>query len=329
MISAILASLFVRKVDVVIGTSPQFFTACAACAAAALRRRPWVFELRDLWPEAIRAVGAIRSDLLYRMIETVELFLYRNADLIVAVSHAFRGNLISRGIPGGKVRIITNGVDLARFRLAPKDEELLTRHGLQGKFVVGYIGTHGMSHALQTVVEACALLMDRPDARDIHILMIGDGAEKRALSAEARRRKLENISFIDTVPKADVVRYWTLLDASIVHLKDVDVHRTVIPSKIFESMAMGVAILHGAKGESEAIILDNGAGITFEQENPSDLAKKILELSHSPQSVRTMSSNGVSAATQYDRDTLAQRMLEEIVSLSERRARARLAATSG
>lgn len=99
MISAILASLFVRKVDVVIGTSPQFFTACAACASAALRRRPWVFELRDLWPEAIRAVGAIRSDLLYRMIETVELFLYRNADLIVAVSHAFRGNLISRGIP--------------------------------------------------------------------------------------------------------------------------------------------------------------------------------------------------------------------------------------
>lgn len=315
MISAVLASLFVRKVDVIIGTSPQFFTACAACAAAALKRKPWVFELRDLWPEAIRAIGAIRSRVLFRCIETIELFLYRRANLIVAVTHAFRKDLVRRGISASKIRVITNGVDLARFRPTTKDPELIRKHALQGKFTVGYIGTQGMSHALMTLIDACSLLAKRADACKIHILMIGDGAEKRVLKREAECRHLKNVSFIDTVPKADVPRYWALLDLAVVHLKDLPVHRTVIPSKIFESMAMGIPMLHGVKGESQDIVQKAGAGIIFEQENPADLAEKIVELSRSSDAMRAMSVNGRAAAPQYDRNVLAQEMLTEIAQL--------------
>lgn len=315
MVSAAIAALFVRRVDVIIGTSPQFFTACAAYIAAILLRKPWVFEVRDLWPEAIRALGAIKSVSLFRFIEAIELHLYRRASLIIAVTHAFRANLVQRGIGGDKIRVVTNGVDLAHFSARPRDEQLIAQLQLNGKFVVGYVGTHGMSHALATIVEAFSLLAADRDAQDIHLLMIGDGAEKPGLIEQATVRGLSNISFIDTVAKSDVARYWALLDLSIVHLKKVDVHRTVIPSKIFESMAMGVPILHGARGESEDIVKDAGAGTAFEQEDAADLAAKILELSRNPSALRTMSGAGVSAAPRYDRQALAQAMLQEIQQL--------------
>lgn len=325
MVSAVIAALFVRRIDLIIGTSPQFFTASAAYIAAILLRKPWVFEVRDLWPEAIRAVGAIKNATLFRLIEAIELHLYRRASLIIAVTHAFRANLVRRGICGDKIRVVTNGVDLAHFSARPKDEQLLDQLQLNGKFVVGYVGTHGMSHALGTIIEACSLLADTPAAQDIHLLMIGDGAEKPNLIHQATSRGLNNISFIDTVAKSDVARYWSLLDLSIVHLKKVDVHRTVIPSKIFESMAMGVPILHGARGESEDIVVGAPAGIAFEQEDAADLAAKILELSRSPDALRAMSGAGISAAPRYDRQSLAHAMLEEIQQLwtADRKAPAR------
>jgi glycosyltransferase involved in cell wall biosynthesis len=154
--AAVLASAAVGRVDVVVATSPQFFTACAGYVVGKLKRRPFVFELRDFWPESIQAVGALANRRLLKALERLELFLYRHADAIVCVTHAFKATLIERGVEGAKVSVVTNGADLSRFQPRPRDAALAEQLGLSGKFVVGYVGTHGMAHALTTVLEAAA-----------------------------------------------------------------------------------------------------------------------------------------------------------------------------
>ena len=138
MLTATLASLFVRRPDIVIGTSPQFFTACAAYAVSRMKRIPFVFELRDLWPESIKAVGAMKDSAAIRLLERVEMFLYHKASQIVSVTHSFKKTLIARGVNSEKITVITNGVDMSRFKPMPKDAELVAQLGLEGKFVAGY-----------------------------------------------------------------------------------------------------------------------------------------------------------------------------------------------
>jgi glycosyltransferase involved in cell wall biosynthesis len=313
MLSAFIASFFVRRVDVIIGTSPQFFTACAAYMVALFKRRPWIFELRDIWPESIRAVSAMRHGRLLDLLERLELFLYRRATAIVSVTHAFKANLIGRGIDGDKIFVVTNGVDTQHFKPTPKDPALTAALGLQGKFVAGYIGTHGLAHALDTLVEAARLLRDNDRFR---ILMLGDGAERARLKASAEQLGLTNILFIDSVGKADVVRYWSLLDVAIVHLKRDDLFRTVIPSKIFEAAAMAIPILHGVEGESAEIILKERVGLTFQPENAIDLVAKLNALTQDTELQKRLAAAGPEAASHYDRQVLAQEVLAIIGSIT-------------
>ena len=316
MLSAIIASLFVRKVDVVIGTSPQFFTACAAYVTGMIKRRPWIFELRDIWPESIRAVSAMRHGRALDLLEKLELFLYRKASAVISVTHAFKENLIGRGIDGSKIFVVTNGVDIARFRPAPKDEALTDSLGLRGKFVAGYIGTHGLAHGLETVVEAAQLLSSTEHHDHIQILMLGDGAERERLKAAAASRGLKNILFLESVGKEEVVRYWSLLDVSIVHLRREALFTTVIPSKIFECMAMGLPILHGVEGESARIVLAEAVGLTFQPENARDLVEKLLQLAQNHAHRQALSKAGPKGAAHYDRRVLAQNMLSIISEIA-------------
>jgi glycosyltransferase involved in cell wall biosynthesis len=145
---------------VVLATSPQFFCAVGGWAVAKLRRRPFVFEVRDLWPESIKAVGAMRQSLLIEALEKLELFLYDQANGVVVATEAFRENLRSRGIDPRKITVVRNGVDLTRYAPRERDTALARELGLEGKFVVGYLGTHGMAHALHRVVEAAELVRD-------------------------------------------------------------------------------------------------------------------------------------------------------------------------
>jgi hypothetical protein len=312
MLSAFIASLFLRRVDLVVGTSPQFFTAVAAWASGAVKRVPYVFELRDLWPESIKAVGAMRDSAVVRWLEKLELFLYRRAALIVSVTQAFRYTLGRRGIDTAKIEVVTNGVDISRFSPRPKDAELLRMHGLEGRFVAGYIGTHGMAHALETLLEAAALLQQRPDAADVRILLLGDGARKAELQRQARERQLENMLFLDTVPKEQVARYWSLLDASIIHLRKTQLFTTVIPSKLFECMGMGLPVLHGVQGESAGILEKEGAGLVFEPENAAALADAILRLRDDEALRKRLSAQALAASARYDRRALALRMLQAL-----------------
>ena len=319
MAAATLASPFVRGVDVVVGTSPQFFTACAAYVVSRLKRIPFVFELRDLWPESIRAVGAMKDSFALRMLERLELFLYRKAAAVVSVTHSFRDNLMRRGIDGGKIVVVTNGVDVGRFRPRPKDAALACRLGLEGRFVAGYIGTHGMAHALETLLEAAALLRARADGADFRLLLLGDGAGKPALVARAREMGLDNVVFVDSVPKDEVVHYWSLLDAAVIHLRRTELFTTVIPSKLFECMGMGIPVLHGVAGESAGIVEREGVGIVFEPENAAALCAGLLRLRGDAELYRRCSDNGIAAARRYDRSTLALAMLATLEGLCRRR----------
>jgi glycosyltransferase involved in cell wall biosynthesis len=307
MISAVLAAPFVRHVDVVIGTSPHFFTACGAYVVSRMKGVPFVFELRDIWPESIEAVGAIRSGLWLRLLERLELFLYRKAARIVALTNSFKARLTKRGVDPQKIEVITNGVDLTRFRPQPKDTELVARYGLEGKFVAGYVGTHGMAHGLSTLLAAAARIRDLPGGDRYRFLFLGDGATKRTLMEEAKSLGLDNVIFIDSVPKSEVARHWSLLDASIVHLRKLDLFTTVIPSKLFEAIAMGIPLLHGVSGESAEIVSREGLGIVFEPEDPEALLAALVELAEAPKD--QFRANCLSVAARYDRANLALRML--------------------
>ena len=315
MLTATIASLFVRGADVVVGTSPQFFTACAAWAVAALKRVPFVFELRDLWPESIEAVGAMRKGRVIRALEKLEMFLYRRAALIVAVTHAFRDKLAARGIDRHKIEVITNGVDMSRFQPRPKDATLVEALGLQGCFVAGYVGTHGMAHHLETILDAAQSLQSRPGGERFRFILLGDGARKQALKEDAVRRGLCNVIFIDSVPKEEVPRYWSLLDVSIIHLRKTGLFTTVIPSKLFECMGMGLPVLHGVAGESASIVESEHAGIVFEPENAAQLVASLQRLSSDGALLDKLRANGLSAACRYDRSALAKEMLRSLESL--------------
>ena len=315
MVSATIASLFVRKVDVVVGTSPQFFTACAAYVAGLLKFRPYIFELRDLWPETIKAVGAMKSSFAIDMLEKLELFLYRRAAKVISVTKSFKANLIRRGIDGSKIEVVTNGVDISQFKPRPKDAALTAQLGLEGKFVAGYIGTHGLCHGLETLVEAA----DRLRGTGIVFLFLGDGARKQHLRDMAAEKKLDNVVFIDSVPKAEVPRYWSILDVSVIHLQKAELFTTVIPSKLFESMGMGLPVLHGVEGESAEIVQEEGAGIPFEPENVDQLCAALTRLRSNPAELESFRANCLKGAQNYDRTNLALKMMRMLEETAARR----------
>lgn len=311
MVTASVATLFIRRVDIIVGTSPQFFTACAAWSASLFKRCPWVFELRDIWPESIRAVGAMGRSRTLDMMEKLELFLYRRATLIVSVTNSFKRNLAGRGIDPGKIHVVTNGADLSHFHPRDKDTGLVRQLGYDGKFVAGYIGTHGMAHGLETLLEAARMLRDE-GRRDIHLLLLGNGARKAELCAQAEVLGLDNVTFVDTVPKAEVARYWSILNASIIHLRATPLFETVIPSKLFECMAMGIPVLHGVRGESAEIVEANDVGLTFGPENAQQLRDRLVELADDEPLAQRLGRNGTAAAAQFSRSVLAREMLAHL-----------------
>ena len=309
MVSATLATFFVRKVDVVVGTSPQFFTACAAWVVGGLKRVPWVFELRDIWPESIKAVSAMKDSWAIQLLERLELSLYRHATCIVTVTHTFKKSLIQRGIDGKKIHVVTNGVDLNHFIPQKKDSDLVHKLGLHNRFVAGYIGTHGMAHGLETLLDAAEIIQGKKDAEDVSILFLGNGAKKAELVASAQSRELSNVIFLDSTSKGDVTRYWSLLDVSIIHLRKTELFASVIPSKLFECMGMGIPVLHGVAGESADIVLTEQVGEVFESDNPAQLVKLLLDLKTNPSQIERYRKNGIDAARRYDRKHLAAKML--------------------
>lgn len=302
-IASFIGGLSVRC-DLIVATSPQFFTTWSAFLLSRIKRVPWVFELRDLWPDSIVAVGAMGKNPAIRALELVELGLYRDAVRVVALTEAFRRNLISRGISARKIKVVPNGSNLERYHPRPKNPSLLLKLGLSGKFVVGYIGTMGMAHGLDILVRKMAEIGDP----DIVFMFIGDGAMKADVVSQARRLGVKNALFLDPVLKHEVADYLSLVDVSLVPLKREPAFRTVIPSKIFESAAMGIPILLGVEGQALSIIEEFEAGIGFTPEDGDDMMAKLRMLKNDKTFYNKAKSNCIELAKAYDRSMLAERM---------------------
>ena len=314
MVAAIIGSFAVTRFDVVLATSPQFFTAVAGWVVGMLRGRPFVFEVRDLWPASIVAVGALGGSPLLVWLERLELLLYRRARAVVTVTRSFRADLVRRDIPATKVTVVTNGADLTAWSPRPRDQALAHQHGLANALVIGYLGTHGLAHALHRVLDAAESLRERTDIR---FLLLGDGAVRAELKTHAQARGLSNIVFVDPQPKAVMAAWWSLCDVALIHLKNDPVFATVIPSKLFEAMAMGVPVLYvGPDGEAPGLVRTIGCGITVPPEDTAALVAAIHALSDNPDHRARHAAAGLRGVHAFRRDVLAAHLLRLLVRVA-------------
>ncbi len=318
MFSSFFAGLFQKNIDVVVATSPQFFCACSGWALSAIKRKPFVFELRDIWPASIAAVGVIKDGTVIRLLEKIEVFLYRRASLIVSVTKSFKHDLVSRGIDERKICVVLNGVDLSAFKPSPnKDNYFVKKYSLCGKFVVGYIGTHGMAHGLETIICAAERFIDDPK---IIFLFVGGGAAKDTLIRLVEEKKLDNVVFVERQDKSLMPRILSVCDVSVVPLKNAPLFSTVIPSKIFECMGMGIPMIMSVPpGEATTIIESTNTGITVSPESVDALSSAILALKENVTLHTELKNNCVNSAEKYSRKFQAASMLNAIVELLARR----------
>lgn len=312
-ISASIAGLFV-KADLIVATSPQLFTALAGCVLGKLKRTPWIFELRDLWPEGIKDTGAIKQKKILDFLVGMEMCLYRKSNFVVTVTKGLKSNLISRGIEAEKIDVVTNGANLELFQPREKDQTILNELGLKDKFIFGYIGTHGLAHGLEFIMECLAEVKDEK----LHFLFIGTGAKKEATVELANRLKLANVTFLDPVSKERVVEYISVIDVALVPLTKTDIHASLIPSKIFESASMLKPILLGVEGEAKKIIETYNAGVTFESENKQEFLYGVNKISSSKEFYLQLQEGCEDLAQAFDRKILAEKMFNIMKNIATR-----------
>jgi len=310
MVTGTIAACREPKPDAVAATSPQFFAAVAGWLVGAVRRVPFVFELGDIWPASIVAVGALKESTALRLMERLELFLYRRAACVVALTPAFKRNLERRGIDPSKIAVVINGVDLDRYSPAKRDREFARAWGVEDAFVVGYVGTHGMAHGLANVLDAAERVRDRPRIR---FMLVGDGAERDGLITAANERGLDNVVFVPPQPKESMPAVWSVCDVALVHLRNLETFTEVIPSKTFEAMAMGLPILLAAPdGEASRILADDGAGVHVAAEDPAALADAVRDLADNGDRRRALGQRARDTAPRHTRERQAEEMLRTL-----------------
>lgn len=324
ILSAVLALPRLPRADIVIATSPQFFCGLTGLIAGSFLRTPWVLEVRDLWPESIVSVGAMRRGYVVRFLESLERLAYRRAERIVAVARSFVPHIAARCQGAEKIDVIKNGVDLSLFARGTAGQELKRSFGLDGRFVAAYVGTHGMAHGLDTVLEAAKLLRD--DKR-IGFLMVGDGAERQRLAARAVALGLDNVHFAGQLPKSAMPAVWAATDVSMILLKKSETFTKVLPSKLFEAMAMERPVVLGVEGEAKELLEEAGAGIAITPESADELAAAIATLADDRAlAIRLGRQGGAHVREHYDRTALAARyiqVLELVLARSRRPERAK------
>ncbi len=328
MISATLSGLFVRRPNVVIATSPQLFCGWAGVLVSRARRLPFVLEIRDLWPDSILAVEALRQGLVIALLYRLEAWMYAAADHIVTVGEGYRRQLLGKGVEPEKLTVIPNGIDTELFYPLPPDPALRKELDLEGRFVCSYLGTIGMACGLRVVLDAAKLLRQR-GIHDVVFLMVGDGAAREELEEEARREGLHEVRFLGRQPKRRVPALLAITDAALVHLKREPLFSTVLPSKIFEAAAMARPILLGVEGHAAQLVTENDMGLCFEPENAEQLVEALERLRADPELRRRLGENGHQLVTKsFNRDSLARQFLVLLDTVVGRDARRQLQAGS-
>ena len=309
--TAVWRALRIGRFDLIIATSPQFFCAVAGYLAALFKRTPWVFELRDLWPDSISAVGALKRRTALRALEKLELALYRNAALVVCVTRAFVDNLTRRGIAPEKLEYVPNGVD-ARFWEGGEAARARSTLGCtNGEVIVSYIGTVGLAHGIGSVVDAAKQLeTSHPNVR---FIVVGDGADRDRLTQQVAANGPQNLGFVGQVPHHAVRDFMAATDISLVVLKRSDLFLTVLPSKMFEAMGAGKPVVLGVDGEARAVLEASGGGLAVEPENPTALATAVGRLARDASLRQTMGERGQAfVRREFDRKVWAAHLLSAL-----------------
>lgn len=301
MASAFFNGFKIRGVDLVMGTSPPLFQAVSAWALARLKRVPFLFEVRDLWPYFAVSVGVLTNPVLIRLSEWLERFLYRGADRLVVNSPGFIEHVRSKG--GKCIELVPNGVDVAGFDPGADGRAFRQAHDLESKFVIMYAGAHGLSNDLGVAVEAASLLRDRSD---IAFVFVGDGKEKPALQTKAGSLGLENVIFLPPVTKAEVPSTLAGAHACLAILKPIEAYTTTYPNKVFDYMAAGKPVLLAIDGVIRQVVEEAGAGLAVPPGDPAALSKAAIQMADDPDASERMGAAGRRhVEAHFDREQLA------------------------
>lgn len=315
MFSSFWVGMNVPKVDLVWGTSPPIFQGVTAWAVARLKRVPFLFEVRDLWPAFAVAVGVLHQPLLIRASEWLERFLYRHADRVMVNSPGYVEHVRARG--ARRVELIPNGADPAMFDPQADGADFRHRNGLDGKVVAMYAGAHGMSNDLGVVLGAARELKDCPD---LALVLLGDGKDKPALMAQAQSESLANVIFLPPAPKTEMGEALAAADLCIAILKPLAMYATTYPNKVFDYMAAGRPVVLAIDGVIRKVVEEAGAGVFVPPGNAHALAQALRLLANDPQARHRMGANGRSAIeTQFSRADLAQRLTELLEEMERNR----------
>ena len=302
--SALLGSRACGPADTVVVSSPTFFSIAAAWVLARLKRARFVVEVRDLWPAIFVELGVLTNRRVIRLLERLELAAYAAADQVVVVSEGFRDDLIRRGVPPAKVHTIRNGVDTGRFTPSVvADPAVRARLGADpGDCLVLYAGTHGISQGLPAIADAAAELSGQP----VRFAFVGDGADKRRLERRVAELRLRNVVLLPSVPNAEMPGLLAAADVCLVPLRQVPLFATFIPSKMFEYLAAGKAVVGSVAGEAAQILRDAGAMVVAPEDSVA-LAGAIRALAADPDRRAAMSQAGRAFVEQHcDRAALAR-----------------------
>jgi glycosyltransferase involved in cell wall biosynthesis len=312
MVSSFLIGLEVKNVDLIWGTSPPIFQGLTAWALAKLKRVPFLFEVRDLWPAFAIAVGVLRQPVLIKLSEWLEGFLYHRADLVVVNSPGYIQHVQSRG--AHRVELVPNGTDTTMFNPSVDGTTFRQAHGLEDKFVALYAGAHGLSNDLGVVLEAANRLLPHID---IKVVLLGDGKDKPALLSQASKEGLDNIIFLPPIPKVEMPSALAAANACIAILKPVDLYKTTYPNKVFDYMAAGKPVLLAIDGVIREVIETAGAGIPVPPGDPEALANAILSLADNPEMAHQMGEQARSYVEKhFDRASLASKFIDILARLA-------------
>lgn len=316
VISSIYAGLFKTKgkYDIILVTSPPLFVGITAYLLSKIKRIPFVFEIRDLWPESAIDTGVLRNKVIIKLAYRFEKFIYKRAKLINVLTPAFRDKLIQdKKVPAEKVIFIPNAADFTLAEKIQEDfnaKEFKNQLGLSDKFVITYVGTHGVANHLIQLVEAAEKLTET----NIVFQLIGTGMQKEALIKETKKRNLTNVIFRDPVSKEEVFKYILASDAGASVLKKADTFKTIYSNKTFDYMSCKKPVFLAIDGVSRQLINDAKCGVYVEPENIDSIAQGSIVLANkSIAEISTMGENGYSfAKIHFDRDKLAKEYLEKI-----------------
>jgi glycosyltransferase involved in cell wall biosynthesis len=315
MVTSVWAGLRAGPIDLVMGTTPPIFQAVSAWLVALLRRRPFLLEIRDLWPTFAIDMGVLHNPLLIILAKWLERFLYAQATHLLVNSPAYRDYLIQKGVRADKITLIPNGVTTSMFDPDAKGEEVRQNWQLNGEFVVTYAGALGLANDIPTILRAAEQLREQTH---IHFLLVGDGKERQQLERTAQQLKLSNVTFTGSVAKSRMPAVLAASDACVATLQNIPMFTTTYPNKVFDYMAAGRPTILGIDGVIRQVIEDAQAGIFVQPGDDKALANAVLTLANDRTKAQAI---GASARAYVQKHFERSQQAEQFAELLEKFAR--------